>query len=117
KCLTATLIRNTERELVDARRRHVTIAAKTVEVAVDAPESRAAVSHAAPFGAPCNRWDAGSIALLKGWLQCAVGRDADLVLDAVILEKSGRELAESFGLSCAAARQRLGRALARARRV
>ena len=69
----------------------------------------------APFGIPCGRWDAHALAGLRSWLEHAVGPDADLVMDAVVLGKSGQELAESFGVSHAAARKRLGRALVRAR--
>lgn len=116
-CLTATLIRNTERELVDARRREVAVAAKTFEVPPDFADASSTAVYAAPFGVPCGRWDASSIARLRGWLERTVGSDADLVVDAVIFDKSRRELAETRGISCVAARQRLGRALTRARRA
>src|SRR6266700_2199237 len=107
-CLTATLVRNTERVLVDARRKDAAFAARAVEVTPEEPDRRDAEFRAAPFGVPCARWDATSVAGLRAWLRQAVGDDADLVIDAVLLEKSGRELAESFGMSHAAARQRLG---------
>ncbi len=116
-CLTATLVRNTERDVVDARRKEAALAASAVEMRLDEPEPRDSAFRAAPFGVPCARWDASSVAGLREWLRHAVGDDADLVIDAVLLEKSGRELAESFGMSHAAARQRLGRALTRARRA
>jgi RNA polymerase sigma-70 factor (ECF subfamily) len=115
--ITATLIRNTERELVDARRKECAVEARATELPSELPQRSDADVRTAPFGMPCGRWDARSVAALRDWLAHAVGRDADLVIDAILLEKSGGELARSFGVSPVAARKRLGRALVRARRA
>ena len=115
--ITATLVRNTERDLVDARRKESAAEARATELPADLPQRTDADAHDSPFGLPCGRWDASSVAALRGWLARAVGRDADLVIDAILLEKSGGELARSFGVSPVAARKRLGRALIRARRA
>jgi len=48
-------------------------------------------------------------------LAAVAGRDAELVLRVVVLEESHPEVAESFGISAAAARKRFQRALDRAR--
>jgi RNA polymerase sigma-70 factor (ECF subfamily) len=113
--ITATLVRNTERELVDARRKESAVETRSVELPADLPERLAGDVRESPFGVPCGRWDATSVAALRSWLSRTVGRDADLVIDAILLEKSGGELARTFGLSPVAARKRLGRALVRAR--
>jgi len=113
--ITATLVRNTERDLVDARRKESAVETRAVELPAELPERREGQASESPFGVPCGRWDATAIAGLRSWLSRAVGRDADLVIEAILLEKSGSELARSFGLSPVAARKRLGRALVRAR--
>ncbi len=113
--ITATLVRNTERELVDARRKESAVERRSAELPADLPERQAGDFGGSAFGMPCGRWDESSVATLRSWLSRAVGRDADLVIDAVLMEKSGGELASTFGLSPVAARKRLGRALARAR--
>jgi hypothetical protein len=115
--ITGTLVRNTERDLVDSRRRECAIEAKSTELPADLPQRPEADVRQSPFGMPCGRWDATSVAALRGWLARAVGDDADLVIDAILLEKDRGELARSFGVSPVAARKRLGRALVRARRA
>jgi RNA polymerase sigma-70 factor (ECF subfamily) len=116
-CLAATLVLNTEREVVDARLRERALAASSSAVAPDAIAAPAEEdpSPASLFGLPCDQSDAEDVAALRGWLLRAVGRDADLVVDAVIHGRSRLELAASLGISHAAARKRLERALARAR--
>ena len=116
-CLAATLVLNTEREVVDTRLRERARAARSAAVTPDAiaapPEDDP--PPASLFGLPCDQSDAEDIAALHGWLLRAVGRDADLVVDAVIHGRSRLELAASLGISHAAARKRLERALAPAR--
>src|SRR5262245_16404728 len=109
-CLTATLVRNTERGILDARARDM------IMVPTDGVDEVASSSTAgdSPFGLPGLACDA-TVGALRAWLQRAVGADAELVLQAVILERSRNEVAESLGISCAAARKRLERALLRAR--
>jgi hypothetical protein len=68
-----------------------------------------------PFGLPLGQSDAEDVAALRRWLLSAVGPDADLIVDAVIHCRPRLELAASLGISHAAARKRLERALGRAR--
>ena len=83
--LTATLIRNTERELVDARRKECAVEAAAVVLPAELPQSPEVAGSDHPFGVPCGRWDARSVGVLRSWLARAVGRDADLVIDAILL--------------------------------
>ena len=117
-CLAATLVRNTERDLVDARVRERARAAKCDAVTPDALAAPDAVDEpppASPFGLPAGQSDVAHVAGLRRWLLSAVGPDADLIVDAVIHGRSRLDLAASRGISHAAARKRLERALARAR--
>lgn len=116
-CLAATLVLNTEREIVDARIRERTMAAGSDTMAAEAIPAPPAEEPPRPsrFGLPPDQSDAEDVAALRGWLERAVGRDADLIVDAVIHQKSRLELAATLGISHAAARKRLERALMRAR--
>lgn len=117
-CLAATLVRNTERDVVDARVRERARAAKQDAVTPDALAAPAEGDDAPAvslFGLPPGQTEADHVAGLHRWLQSAVGRDADLVVDAVIHERTRLALAASLGISHAATRKRLERALQRAR--
>lgn len=114
-CLTAMLVRSTEREVLEARARDWASGARCTEMAPELPDTSTMPAGPSPFGTACTQWTAESIAVLHNWLRGAVGEDADLVIGAVILEKSGRELAAAIGMSHVATRKRLGRALVRAR--
>jgi len=118
-CLAATLVRNTEREVVDARVRERTRAAKCEPVRPDViaappPDDEPAPS---PFGLTVAESETERLATLRRWLRTAVGPDADLIVDAVIHEKRRLDLAASLGISHAAARKRIERALDRARQA
>jgi RNA polymerase sigma-70 factor (ECF subfamily) len=115
--LTATLLRNTERNVVRARRAERRVAAKTTEMT---PEAAVVIPpepdrDPSPFGLRADQSDTDSVVALSNWLHAALGDDADLVVDAVFHRKRGPQLAASLGISHAAARKRLERALARAR--
>jgi RNA polymerase sigma-70 factor (ECF subfamily) len=114
-CLTATLLRNTERNLVRAHRCERMVASRatavTPEVAVTLPPEPVASS----FGLPANQADADSIEALGDWLRRAIGKEGDLVVEAVLKGKARSDIAVTLGISHAAARKRLERALARAR--
>jgi RNA polymerase sigma-70 factor (ECF subfamily) len=117
-CLAATLVLNTEREVVDARIRECVRAAKSDPVTPDvisAPPIEDEPPPASRFALPSGQSDAEDVAALRRWLQSAVGQDADLVVNAVIHQRSRLALATALGISHAAARQRLARALGRAR--
>ena len=102
--IAATLIRNTERDILrllarEARRRHEPLDETLADAA---PEEIAAV-----------RADS---ARLVARLRACLGTDAELVLAVVLNGKTQREAGRSAGLGHAAARKRYGRALARLRR-
>jgi hypothetical protein len=116
--LAATLVLNTERDLVKARVRECARAARRAAIVLDAIAAPTAVDDegpVSPFGLPVGQSDAEDVAALRRWLLSAVGRDADLIVDAVIHCRTRLELAASLGISHAAARKRLERALGRAR--
>jgi hypothetical protein len=117
-CLAATLVRNTERDVVDARLREHARAAKCEAVAPDAlasPSIEDEPPFVSPFGLPVGQPDSEAVAALRLWLLSAIGQDADLIVGAVIHGKSRLDLAASLGISHAATRKRLARALGRAR--
>lgn len=119
-CLAATLVMNTDRDVVDARLRERARAAKSEGVAPDAiaaPSFEDARPPTSLFGLPFGQSDAEDVAALRRWLLSAIGPDADMIVDAVIHGRSRLELAASCGISHAAARKRLERALIRARRA
>lgn len=118
-CLAATLVMNTEREIVDARIRERSFAASCEAVT---PEALAAPPPSEPpppslFGLPSDQSDADDVAALRRWLAPVVGRDLDLVVETVLHGKSRLQVATAMGISHAAARKRLERALARARQA
>src|SRR5260370_4351827 len=93
-CLTATLIRNTERRVLDDRTPEMIQPGRPTHV--PPPETtghhhqQPAVS---PFGLPDALSTAGSVGAIHGWLHRTVGADADLIIQAVLLDRGGRELA------------------------
>jgi hypothetical protein len=117
--VTATLVRNTERRLLQARVREVAFASKPLDLSSSVvKESSAHLDRppASPFAGATGRSDVGSVAVLRDWLKAVVGDDdGDLVADAILLGCTRRELAEAMQLSPAAVRKRLQRALLRAR--
>ncbi|HLK90203.1 MAG TPA: hypothetical protein VKZ18_09935 [Polyangia bacterium] len=114
-CLTATLVRNTERELLEARARERSRGRTTPEE----PEQIEAIApvsgNTSVFGLPDDLTTSGTLTGLRTWLERNVGSDAELVLQATILERSRSEIAAALGITSAAARKRLERALVRAR--
>jgi hypothetical protein len=117
-CLAATLVRNTEREVVDARLREHARAAKCDDLkpdAIAAPSIEDERPFTSAFGLPFDQPDGEAVAALRRWLRSAIGADADLIVGAVIDGKTRLDLAASLGISHAATRKRLERALDRAR--
>ena len=124
----ATLVRSTEREVLRAsireQRRRRRISNMPIEVAEGrtippwAPEE---IPSAARLAADlCPSIGGGSIEReiggLRAWIADFVGSDADLVIDAVVINRSRRELGAERGIDERAARKRLQRALGRLRR-
>jgi RNA polymerase sigma-70 factor (ECF subfamily) len=124
----ATLVRSTERDVVRARmrdrRRRRCLSDVPVEAAeeltfnVGAPEEVPSVLHEAAELCPVAA-GAGTereIAMLRAWLAPFLGGDADLVIDAVVLNRPRQALGAERGIDERAARKRLQRALERLRR-
>ncbi len=124
----ATLVRSTEREVVRARLRDLRRRRRLSDLPLslaerlrsadcagdDLPDAadEAAVLCPELAGASADQ----EVAVLRAWLAGLVGPDADLVIDAVVLERPRRELGAARGIDERAARKRLQRALGRVRR-
>lgn len=124
----ATLVRSTEREVVRASIREQRRRRRISNVPIEIAEGRT-VPPWAPEEIPSAAQEAASlcpsigggsleqeIAGLRAWIADFVGSDADLVIDAVVLNRSRRELGAQRGIDERAARKRLQRALVRLRR-
>jgi hypothetical protein len=116
-CLTATLIRNTERNLVYHHRLERMTASRSVELTADAATTAAPDPATLTFRSRRGEPLEDSTSAIRSWLERAIGAEADLVMDAVIYGKSRTEIAEHLGISHCAARKRIQRALLRAREV
>jgi DNA-directed RNA polymerase specialized sigma24 family protein len=114
-CLTATLLRNTDRNLTRRRCAEMRLARSSTQVAPDVATVEQPEPFTSPFGLTVNQSDADSIAALTTWLHHAIGDEAGVVVDAVLAGKTSTQIAARLGISHAAARKRLCRALARAR--
>ena len=102
----ATLVRSTRRDLADGRRR------RRAEAALHAAVEPAHLPARALDAVPAEE----RIARLRTRLAAVVGADAELLIGASIYGETGRDLADRLGLSHEAARKRVQRAAARARR-
>jgi RNA polymerase sigma-70 factor (ECF subfamily) len=116
-CLTATLVRNTERNLVYHHRLERATAKLAVELTPEAATTPAPDPATLVFRPRKGEPSAESTVAIRAWLERALGAEADLVMDAVIYGKSGPDIAASLGVSHAAARKRIERALTKARRA
>jgi hypothetical protein len=116
--IAATLVRNTERRVLQAHLRQIAVVTvpQALSAGVADPSSVAGWVSPVSFPMPTGRSDVESVAVLRSWLRGVLGRDGDLVADAVLLGRTRSELADDLGLSTVAVRKRLQRALARARR-
>jgi hypothetical protein len=124
----ATLVRSTERDVLRAsirdlrRRRHVSgvpieVAENIVAAAsgVDESPSRSKAASSLCPKASNDSLDE-QIAVLRSWLADLIGREADLVIDAILLRRTRLELGAERGIGKWAARKRLQRALLRVRK-
>jgi RNA polymerase sigma-70 factor (ECF subfamily) len=116
-CLAATLVLNTEREIIDARIRERRFATSCEPATLEALPAPPPSEQPPPslFGLPSAQSDVQDVASLRRWLEPVVGRDLDLVVETVLHGKTRLEVATTMGISHAAARKRLERALTRAR--
>jgi RNA polymerase sigma-70 factor (ECF subfamily) len=124
----ATLVRSTQRDVVRARmrdlRRRRGLSAVPVDVAEEltvatwAPDDVQSAKDAAADLCPtvAGGCDDREIAALRSWLVGLVGPDANLVVDAVLLNRRRRQIGVEQGIDERAARKRIQRALERLRR-
>lgn len=115
--LAATLVRNTERELRRAWQKDAKMAARIREAL---PDDLGLCRHAEDeeesiFGVAASATDEEAVSTLEAWLKRTVGKDAELVVAAVLKGRRRDQLAWSKGESPASVRKRLQRALERAR--
>jgi DNA-directed RNA polymerase specialized sigma24 family protein len=124
----ATLVRNTERDVLRARIRELRRRRLTSPLPIEVAEGLVAAAWAfedMPSAAQAaadhiprvsGTSPDGEIAAMRSWLADLVGRDADLVVDALLLNRSRFDLGAERGINEQAARKRLQRALGRIRR-
>jgi hypothetical protein len=123
----ATLIRSTDRDLMERRKR---VWAKAVRAPTYPTEPRTfegavpELEDSGPLKAPCldstpcpiqGRFFDADVAVLHAKLEPLLGEDAALLIAVLILEETQAQAGKRLGLSHEAARKRLQRALARVR--
>ena len=125
----ATLVRSTERDVMDHRKRRWAEVNHGLEGEPNEPlrDLEGDIFSASWFDkASLQRWAASDhdlpslsfeedIAVLRAWLEPIVGPDAELLLAVLVLDETQREAGERLGLSHDAARKRFQRALGRLR--
>jgi RNA polymerase sigma-70 factor (ECF subfamily) len=125
----ATLVRNTERDVMRASVRESRLRARMTDVSIEEAEEMTAdpsicaelrdtaltVASICPVseGAPIDE----KVAALRAWLRALIGAEANLVVEAVLLNRSRQDLAAELRIDQRAARKRLSRALRRIRRI
>jgi RNA polymerase sigma-70 factor (ECF subfamily) len=125
----ATLVRSTERDVMDRRKRRWAEANRDLEGEPNEPlrDLEGDIFSASWFDkVSLQRWAASDhdlpslsfdedVAVLRAWLEPIVGPDAELLLAVLVLDETQREAGERLGLSHEAARKRFQRALGRLR--
>lgn len=125
----ATLVRSTERDVMDRRKRRWADVNHRHEGEPNEPlrDLEGDIFSASWFDkASLQRWAASDhdlpslsfdddVAVLRAWLQPIVGADAELLLAVLVLDETQREAGERLGLTHEAARKRFQRALGRLR--
>jgi len=125
----ATLVRSTERDVMERRKRRWAEANHGLEGELCEPlrDLDGDVVSASWFEkASLQRWAASGgelpslsfeddVAVLRAWLDPIVGVDAELLLAVLVLDETQREAGDRLGLSHEAARKRFQRALKRLR--
>jgi RNA polymerase sigma-70 factor (ECF subfamily) len=115
--IAATLVRNTDREIMDERRRMQDELSHRVAMRHTAAWSRMLASAPdAGVEAPAGRSLAGELAALREHLVPVIGADADLVLAVAVMDLDQHEAAKRLGITHDVARKRFQRALLRVRR-
>jgi RNA polymerase sigma-70 factor (ECF subfamily) len=116
----ATLVRNTERRLLETRARDAAVVTEPSEVSSVVERVSSVGPTTSPMAFPGVSGalsDDESVEALRAWLRSVVGDDGDVVADSVLLGRTCFELADELGLTPATVRKRLQRALERARRA
>jgi DNA-directed RNA polymerase specialized sigma24 family protein len=125
----ATLVRSTERDVMDHRKRRWAEVNHGLEGEANEPlrDLEGGIFSASWFDkASLQRWAASDhdlpslsfeedVAVLRAWLEPIVGADAELLLAVLVLDETQREAGERLGLTHDAARKRFQRALGRLR--
>lgn len=115
KRVAATLVRNTERDIVVSRRRELARLGRMVVVTPDVASAPPVEPETWPFDAVPDQPDEAAVSSIALWLERVVGRDASLVVDVVVRGRDTAEVAAALGISRKALNKRVERALARAR--
>ncbi len=127
----ATLVRSTERDVMDGRKRVWAEARRIREDLADPMVFDEYLQGNSVKHVPVDHWaatapesvlgllptasDEDEAAALREWLAPIVGEDAELLIAVLVLEQSQREAGARLGLSHDAARKRFQRALGRVR--
>ncbi|MBK6845573.1 MAG: sigma-70 family RNA polymerase sigma factor [Gemmatimonadetes bacterium] len=125
----ATLVRSTERDVMDHRKRRWAEVNHGLEGEANEPlrDLEGGIFSASWFDkASLQRWAASDhdlpslsfeedVAVLRAWLEAIVGADAEVLLAVLVLDETQREAGERLGLTHDAARKRFQRALGRLR--
>lgn len=110
----ATLIRSTDREVMEERRRGWA-EQEHLDQGGKAPEPRTPPLRKSELGLPVGLSFEGEIRALHAWLLPIGGDDTDLLLAVLVLEENQHEAALRVGLTHEAARKRFRKVLARVR--
>lgn len=125
----ATLVRNTERDVMRASVRESRRRARMPDVSIEVAEEMTTDPSicaelrdtARTLASVCPVSEGATIdekvAALRSWLSALIGAEANLVVDAVLLNRSRQDLAAELRIDQRAARKRLSRALRRIRRI
>jgi RNA polymerase sigma-70 factor (ECF subfamily) len=114
----ATLVRSTDRDVMDERRREWAVQehhAEPSEEETKRAEPRTPPRRESDLGLPVGLSFDGELEALRGWLLPIGGADTDLLLAVLVLDENQREAAERVGLTHEAARKRFQKVLARVR--
>jgi hypothetical protein len=117
KRVAATLVRNTERDVVVSRTHELARSARAVVVTPDVALAPPIEPEASPFNQHPDQTDEAAVGAIALWLERVTGPDAYLVVDVVLRGRDRAALASARGISRKALNKRVERALARARRV